>query len=192
MRPFVDSRLPLEVPRPRPQIRIRSAGPLVAGGHQLEEQVGGFGFEGDVGHLVDNQQGVAAQSHQFLLENRILDEMFDVLQPAALTATAQALGEVDVNYRRDLAVFELAVERAATKPDRALRQFDNVEPEKPLSGKLFGGTLEAKLAGVRAAENHLAARVADTCETLREPQPLLEHRHRVPLAIGLRKAEGFS
>jgi hypothetical protein len=31
------------------------AGPFVAAGHQLEEQVGGFGFEGDVADLVDDE-----------------------------------------------------------------------------------------------------------------------------------------
>jgi len=30
-------------------------GPLVAGGHELEEQVRGFGFEGDVADLVDHE-----------------------------------------------------------------------------------------------------------------------------------------
>jgi hypothetical protein len=44
------------------------AGPLVAGGHQLEEQVGRFGFEGDVSDLVDDQQWVAAQADQFGLQ----------------------------------------------------------------------------------------------------------------------------
>ena len=62
-------------------------------------------------------------------------------QPAALTATAQALAEVDAHYRRDLAVFELAVERARYEADRALRQFDNVEPEN----RLVARTLEANL-----------------------------------------------
>jgi excisionase family DNA binding protein len=94
------------------------------------------------------------------LENRILDEMFAVLQPAALTATAQALAEADANHRRDLAVFELAVERARYEADRALRQFDNVEPENRLVARTLEKTLEAKLAAVRAAENDLAAQRA--------------------------------
>jgi hypothetical protein len=34
------------------------AGAFVAGGHQLEKQVGGFGFERDIAHLVDDQQRV--------------------------------------------------------------------------------------------------------------------------------------
>jgi excisionase family DNA binding protein len=94
------------------------------------------------------------------LENKVLDEMFDVLAPAALTATAQALAEADANYRRDLAVFELAVERARYEADRALRQFDNVEPENRLVARTLEKNLEAKLAAVRAAENDLAAQRA--------------------------------
>ena len=94
------------------------------------------------------------------LENRVLDEMFDVLAPAALTATAQALAEADANHRRDLAVFELAVERARYEADRALRQFDNVEPENRLVARTLEKNLESKLAAVRAAENDLAAQRA--------------------------------
>ena len=54
------------------------------------------------------------------LENKILDEMFDVLPPAALTATAQALAEADANYRRNLAVFELAVYAPVMRPTGAV------------------------------------------------------------------------
>jgi hypothetical protein len=42
--------------------------PLVAGGHQLEEQVGGLGFEGDVADFVDDQQRVAAEPDQLGLQ----------------------------------------------------------------------------------------------------------------------------
>ena len=37
------------------------AGAFVAGGDQLEEQVRGFGFEGDVADLVDHEQRDASQ-----------------------------------------------------------------------------------------------------------------------------------
>ena len=42
--------------------------PFVAGGHQLEEQVGGLGLERDIAHFVDDKQRVAAQPDQFVLE----------------------------------------------------------------------------------------------------------------------------
>ena len=44
------------------------AGPFVAGGDELEEQVGGFGFERDVAHFVDDEQRVAAQAAELGLE----------------------------------------------------------------------------------------------------------------------------
>ncbi len=94
------------------------------------------------------------------LENKILDEMFAVLAPAALTATAQALAEADAIYQRDLTVFELAVERARYEADRARRQFDNVEPENRLVARTLEKNLESKLAAVRAAENDLGAQRA--------------------------------
>ena len=40
-------------------------GSFVAGGDELEEQVRGFGFEGDVADLVDDEQRVAAETDQF-------------------------------------------------------------------------------------------------------------------------------
>lgn len=94
------------------------------------------------------------------LEHRILDEMFDVLQPVALTATAQALAEADATYRRNLEVFELAVERTRYEADRTRRQFDNVEPENRLVARTLETNLESKLAAVRVAENDLAAQRA--------------------------------
>ena len=45
------------------------AGPFVAAGDQLEEQVGRFGLEWDVADLVDDQQWVAAQPGQFGLQS---------------------------------------------------------------------------------------------------------------------------
>jgi hypothetical protein len=83
-----------------------------------------------------------------------------VLAPAALTATAQALAEADANYRRDLAVFELAVERARYEADRALRQFDNVEPENRLVARTLEGTVKLMVGLViRVYRSRLVRRV---------------------------------
>ena len=43
-------------------------GAFVTAADELEEQVGGLGFEGDVADLVDDQQRVAAQSDEFGLQ----------------------------------------------------------------------------------------------------------------------------
>lgn len=91
------------------------------------------------------------------LENTVLEQLFAVLAPAALSATVQALAEADDHHRRNLAVFELAVERARFEAERALRQFNNVEPENRLVARTLEKTLEDKLAAVRAAESDLNA-----------------------------------
>jgi hypothetical protein len=44
------------------------ARPLVAGGDQLEEQVGRLGVEGDVADLVDDDERVAPEAGEFLVE----------------------------------------------------------------------------------------------------------------------------
>jgi DNA invertase Pin-like site-specific DNA recombinase len=94
------------------------------------------------------------------LEKTVLEQLFTVLAPAALTATAAALAEADAAYRSRLLVFDTAVERARYDAERARRQYDNVEPENRLVARTLETALEAKLAAVRAAENDLAAQRA--------------------------------
>jgi hypothetical protein len=48
--------------------RDDEAGPLVAAGDELEEQVGGLGLERDVADLVDDQQRVAGQPGELGLQ----------------------------------------------------------------------------------------------------------------------------
>ena len=50
------------------------------------------------------------------MERTVLDRLLAVLEPAALSATAQALAEADAHCRQRLAAFETAVERAVTRP----------------------------------------------------------------------------
>ena len=94
------------------------------------------------------------------LEQVILAELFKVLEPASLEATAKALAEADDRYRRNLAVFELAVERARYEADRARRQYDQVEPENRLVARTLERAWEDRLAAVRHAENDLRAQQA--------------------------------
>jgi DNA invertase Pin-like site-specific DNA recombinase len=94
------------------------------------------------------------------LEQRVLDEVFAVLQPAALTATAQALQEADAAHLQRLSAFELAVERARYEADRARRQFDAVEPENRLVARTLEAAWDTALSEVRRAEANLTAQRA--------------------------------
>jgi hypothetical protein len=86
------------------------------------------------------------------VEKLVLDQLFQVLEPASLAATAKAMTEAGQHWRAGLAVFETAVERARFESDRVLRQYDAVEPEN----RLVARTLER--AGGQA--RHAAARGA--------------------------------
>ena len=94
------------------------------------------------------------------LEQVILAELFKVLEPASLEATAKALAEAEDHYRRNLAAFELAVERARYEAERARRQYDAVEPENRLVARTLERAWEDRLAAVRHAENDLRAQQA--------------------------------
>jgi DNA invertase Pin-like site-specific DNA recombinase/predicted DNA-binding transcriptional regulator AlpA len=94
------------------------------------------------------------------LEQTVLAELFTVLEPASLEATAKALAEAEEHHRRHLAVFELAVERARYEAERAGRQHDAVEPENRLVARTLERAWEDKLAAARQAENDLRAQQA--------------------------------
>jgi len=104
------------------------------------------------------------------LEKTILAELFAVLEPASLEATAKALAEAEEHHQRRLAAFELAVERARYEADRASRQFDAVEPENRLVARTLERVWEDRLAAVRRAENDLRAQQAHRPATLTEAE----------------------
>ena len=94
------------------------------------------------------------------LEQVILAELFKVLEPASLEATAKALADAEDHYRQNLAAFELAVERARYEAERARRQYDQVEPENRLVARTLERAWEDRLAAARHAENDLRAQQA--------------------------------
>jgi DNA invertase Pin-like site-specific DNA recombinase len=100
------------------------------------------------------------------LEQRVLAEVFAVLEPACLQATAKALAEADAHHTTRLLAFELAVERARFEADRAHRQFDQVEPENRLVARTLERAWEQRLADLRQAEADLAAQQARRPTTL--------------------------
>jgi DNA invertase Pin-like site-specific DNA recombinase len=94
------------------------------------------------------------------LEQHVLDQMFAVLAPAALAATAQALADAQQAHATGLRAFELAAERARYEAGRARRQYDAVEPENRLVARTLERALEARLTAQRQAERDLIAQQA--------------------------------
>jgi DNA invertase Pin-like site-specific DNA recombinase len=104
------------------------------------------------------------------LEQRVLGEVFKVLEPAALEATVKALEEAHAHHHQRLAAFELAVERARFESERARRQFDLCEPENRLVARTLERAWEDKLAALRRAESELAAQRARRPVSLTEEE----------------------
>lgn len=94
------------------------------------------------------------------LEVRVLEQVFQVLEPATLVATVKGLSEAKAHHARRLAAFELTVERARFEAERARRQFDAVEPDNRLVARTLERAWETKLSEVRRAESELAGQRA--------------------------------
>ena len=104
------------------------------------------------------------------LHETVLAELLAALAPACLAATVQAMTDTEAQFRQNLAVFERALERARFEAGRALRQYDNIEPENRLVARTLEAALEDKLTAVRTAENQLAAQQARRPVTLTEEE----------------------
>src|SRR6266568_4561665 len=104
------------------------------------------------------------------LHETVLAELLAALAPACLAATIQAMTDTEAQFRQNLAVFERALERARYEAGRALRQYDNIEPENRLVARTLEAVLEDKLTAVRTAENQLAAQRARRPVTLTQEE----------------------
>jgi DNA invertase Pin-like site-specific DNA recombinase/predicted DNA-binding transcriptional regulator AlpA len=91
------------------------------------------------------------------LHRAVLGQLFQVLEPASLEATAQAMADAEQRHRDQVAAFELALERARFEADRAMRKHDEVEPGNRLVARTLEARLEERLAAVERAEAGLAA-----------------------------------
>ena len=104
------------------------------------------------------------------LHEAVLAELLAALAPASLAATVQAMSDTEAQFRQNLVVFERALEQARFEADRALRQYDNVEPENRLVARTLEAVLEDRLAAVRTAENQFAAQRARRPVTLTDQE----------------------
>ena len=91
------------------------------------------------------------------LHRAVLDQLFQVLEPASLEATAWAMADAEQRHRDQVAAFELALERARFEAGRAMRKHDEVEPGNRLVARTLEARLEQRLAAAARAEADLAA-----------------------------------
>ena len=115
--------------------------------------------EGEIAHKgPDGPECQGLGGHQ--LDEAVLEEVFRVLEPAAIQATAKALANQKASEAAHLRAFELAVERARYEAERARRQFDACEPENRLVARTLEANWEKALREVERAEADLAAQRA--------------------------------
>jgi DNA invertase Pin-like site-specific DNA recombinase len=91
------------------------------------------------------------------LHRAVLDQLFQVLEPASLEATARAMADAGQRHRDQVAAFELALERARFEAGRAMRKHDEVEPGNRLVARTLEARLEERLAAADRAGAALAA-----------------------------------
>lgn len=89
------------------------------------------------------------------LHRAVLEQLFQVLEPASLEATARAMADAGQRHRDQVAAFELALERARFEAGRAMRKHDEVEPGNRLVARTLEARLEERLAAVQRAEADL-------------------------------------
>ncbi|MCA1698157.1 MAG: recombinase family protein, partial [Actinobacteria bacterium] len=94
------------------------------------------------------------------LDEATLAEVFCVLEPAAITATAKALADQEAGEAARLRAFETAVERSRYEAERARRQFDACEPENRLVARTLEAAWEQRLRDLERAEADLVTQRA--------------------------------
>ena len=92
--------------------------------------------------------GAVPEHRRRLLHRDRPGQLFPVLEPASLEATARAMADAGQRHRDQVAAFELALERARFEAGRAMRKHDEVEPGNRLVARTLEARLEERLAAV--------------------------------------------
>jgi hypothetical protein len=121
--------------------------------YYCDPRIGRISRNGPDGHEC---QGLGGRQ----LDEAVLAEVFRVLEPAAIAATAKALADQEASEATRLRAFETAVERCRYEAERARRQFDACEPENRLVARTLEANLEKALRDLERAESDLATQRA--------------------------------
>jgi DNA invertase Pin-like site-specific DNA recombinase len=121
--------------------------------YYCDPRIGRISRNGPDGHEC---QGLGGRQ----LDEAVLAEVFRVLEPAAITATARALADQEASEVARLRAFETAVERCRYEAERARRQFDACEPENRLVARTLETNWEKALRELECAEADLATQRA--------------------------------
>jgi Recombinase/Recombinase zinc beta ribbon domain len=77
------------------------------------------------------------------LDQAVVNSVLEAIQPVGIEAALRMSERAQVDDEEKREALELALERARYEANRARRQFDGVEPEKPARSQRIGDTLES-------------------------------------------------
>jgi DNA invertase Pin-like site-specific DNA recombinase len=110
-----------------------------------------------VGHVMHATGRICGSLGGTRLDQAVAEAFLEAVTPAAVAATAGAIGELTDQHEARVAGQRLALERAQFEADRARRQFDACEPEHRLVARTLERALEDALAAVEREQRALAA-----------------------------------
>jgi DNA invertase Pin-like site-specific DNA recombinase len=110
-----------------------------------------------VGHVTHATGRICGSLGGTRLDAAVADAFLDAVTPAAVAATAGAIGELTDQHDARLEGQRLALERAQFEAERARRQFDACEPEHRLVARTLERGLEDALGAVEREQRSLAA-----------------------------------
>jgi excisionase family DNA binding protein len=110
-----------------------------------------------VGHITHATGRICGSLGGTRLDAAVAGAFLDAVTPAAVAATAGAIGGLTDQHEARVSGQRLALERAQFEADRARRQFDACEPEHRLVARTLERGLEAALGAVEREQRSLAA-----------------------------------
>ena len=110
-----------------------------------------------VGHVMHATGQICGSLGGTRLDRAVADAFLEAVTPAAVAATAGAIGELTDQHDQRVQGQRLALERAQFEAGRARRQFDACEPEHRLVARSLERALEDALGAVDYEERALAA-----------------------------------
>jgi DNA invertase Pin-like site-specific DNA recombinase len=106
-------------------------------------------------HRLQGTRGQCQSLGGLRVDQAIAHHFLDAVTPAAVEATAAAIGELEDEHDQRLNQQRLALERAEFDADRARRQFDACEPENRLVARTLEATLDNALQAVERERRKL-------------------------------------
>lgn len=110
-----------------------------------------------VGHVMHATGQICGSLGGTRLDHAVADAFLEAVTPAAVAATAGAIGELTDHHDARVQGQRLALERAEFEAGRARRQFDSCEPEHRLVARTLERSVEDALGAVDREERSLVA-----------------------------------